>query len=252
MARILVVEDSVDLAFGLTSALEIEGHEVFLAHSGPDAMRIAAENLPDLVILDVMLPGYDGYRVVRSLREEGGDMPVLMLTARSAPEDVVRGLRLGADDYVTKPFGAMELLARVDALLRRPRSSLSPRGGVFRVEHRQGRVPEAQHPAAASPSSVTYRFGEIEIAPAQHVINRGGRPVNLTPKAYDLLVALAARQGAVATRHELLRDIWQYESDVSTRTVDIHVAELRRKLERDSGNPDHILTVRKVGYRLVP
>ena len=152
-------------------------------------------------------------------------MPVLILTARGEEADKVRGLRLGADDYVTKPFGVLELLARVEALLRRT----APSGG-----------------GAAPPE----RFGAIEIIPASRTVLRDGRPVGLTPKEFDLLLALLQRRGAVATRMELLTEVWGYSAAVLSRTVDTHVAELRRKLEGDPAAPRHILTVRKAGYRL--
>ena len=177
-----------------------------------------------------MLPGMDGYRVLRTLREEGRRTPILILTARGEEADKVRGLRLGADDYVTKPFGVLELLARVEALLRRAGNG----GGA----------------AAAPPTPLVEQFGEIEVHCASRTVLRRGEPVALTPKEYELLLALLQRNGAVATRVELLTEVWGYSSAVMSRTVDTHVAELRRKLEADLGSPRHILTVRKAGYRL--
>jgi DNA-binding response OmpR family regulator len=225
-ARILVVEDNPDLAYGLRNNLEIEGYDVEVAGDGPTGLAQARAASPDLIILDLMLPGMDGYRVLRALRDEGRRMPVLILTARGEESDKVRGLRLGADDYVTKPFGVLELLARVEALLRR-----APTGNG----------------AAPSPPE---RFGDIDIIPASRTVTRQGRPVPLTPKEYDLLLALLKRHGAVATRLELLTEVWGYSAEVLSRTVDTHVAELRRKLEADPAAPRHILTVRKAGYRL--
>jgi DNA-binding response OmpR family regulator len=184
---------------------------------------------PDLVVLDLMLPGMDGFRVLRSLREDGIAMPVLILTARGEEADKVRGLRLGADDYVTKPFGVLELLARIEALLRRvtaPRKNGGPPGPAIE------------------------KFGEIEVLTPSRTVLRGGAPVSLTPKEYDLLMALLQRDGACITRSELLIEVWGYSAEVMSRTVDTHVAELRRKLERDPANPKHIITVRKTGYRL--
>ncbi len=246
MTRVLVVEDNPDLAFAVASALEADGYEVETAGTGPDGVRLAAERRPDLVILDVMLPGYDGFRVLRTLREGGAgaaavDTPVLLLTARGAEEDKVRGFRLGADDYVTKPFGAMELLARVGALLRRARGrapaapAATPAGGGAAVR--------------LAPGHVVARFGEVEVNRTTRVVRRAGAPVALTPKEYELLAALMDRGGAVAARHDLLREIWGYQAEVTSRTVDIHVAELRRKLEPSPAEPRHILTVWKVGYR---
>jgi DNA-binding response OmpR family regulator len=224
---VLVVEDNPDLAFGLRNNLEIEGYEVEVAESGPGGLERAREGNPDLVILDLMLPGFDGYRVLRALREDGFGMPVLILTARGEEADKVRGFRLGADDYVTKPFGVLELLARVEALLRR-----SPK---HRLES-----------AAASHE----QFGDVDVDISARTVQRDGQPISLTPMEFDLLLALLRRRGAVATRHELMKEVWGYHASVVSRTVDTHVAELRRKLEDDPAFPRHILTVRKAGYRL--
>jgi two-component system, OmpR family, alkaline phosphatase synthesis response regulator PhoP len=226
MSRILVVEDNANLAYGLATSLELEGHEVVLAEDGAAGLRAARERRPDLVILDLMLPGMDGYRVLRSLRELGETAPVLILTARGEEADKVLGFRLGADDYVTKPFGLLELLARVAALLRR--------GG--------------QRAQAAAPETV--RFGEVEVDPGCRLVRRRGEEVALTPKEFDLLWALLRRQGGVAARLELLAEVWGHRAAVMTRTVDMHVAQLRRKLEDDPAAPRHIVTVWKAGYRL--
>lgn len=227
MSRILVVEDNPDLAYGLRTNLEFEGHDVEVAEDGISALTRARTATPDLVILDLMLPGLDGYRVLHTLRDEGLDMPVLILTARGEEADKVRGFRLGADDYVTKPFGLLELIARVEALLRRA-------GGW--------RAPPVDTDAA-------FRFGSVEVDPAARTVLRAGEPVSLTPKEFDLLLALARREGAVASRLELLREVWGHRAAVVTRTVDTHVAELRRKLEDDPAEPRHIVTVWKAGYR---
>ena len=223
--RILVVEDNPDLAFGLRNNLEIEGYEVEVADDGLKGLERARLWAPHIVLLDLMLPGMDGYRVLRSLRAEGLDTPVLILTARGEEADKVMGFRHGADDYVTKPFGVLELLARVEALLRRTRR-----------ESRAERLAE--------------RFGEITIERASRLVLREGETVNLAPLEYDLLLALFDRRGAVATRHELLREVWGHQAQVVSRTVDTHILELRKKLERDPARPRHILTVRKTGYRL--
>jgi DNA-binding response OmpR family regulator len=196
---------------------------------GAKGLTRARAAKPDLVILDLMLPGMDGFRVLRTLRDDGHAIPVLILTARGEEADKVRGLRLGADDYVTKPFGVLELLARVEALFRR---AASPR--------RNG----------DSPEPATMRFGEVEVLTPSRTVLRRGETVLLTPKEYDLLVALLRRNGACVTRVELLTEVWGYSAEVMSRTVDTHVAELRRKLERDPANPAHIVTVRKTGYRL--
>jgi DNA-binding response OmpR family regulator len=228
VSRVLIVEDNDDLAFGLRTALEFEGYEVDVAGDGQRGLEAVVADPPDLVVLDLMLPEMDGYTVLRELRQRGVHVPVLILTARGEEADVVLGFDCGADDYVTKPFSTAELLARARALLRR--SAMNSTG-----------------------QSEVERFGDIEVDPASRTVNAGGRQVDLSPKEFDLLLALLKRRGAIATRAELLKEVWRYENtDVMTRTVDIHVAELRRKLEADPSNPDFILTVRKVGYRLQP
>jgi len=231
MPRLLLVEDNPDLAFGLRTGLEIEGYEVHHAEDGPSGLRMARELVPDLLILDLMLPGMDGYKVLRTLREDGLEMPVLILTARGEEADKVLGFRIGADDYVVKPCGVLELLARVAALLRRS----------------SRRAPEVD-PALQAAQSVE-RFGDVEVYDARRTVTKRGEPVALTPKEFDLLVSLIRRRGAVASRSELLREVWGHRAEVATRTVDIHVAELRRKLEDDPAEPRHILTVWKAGYR---
>ena len=225
MTRILVVEDNADLAFAVTTALESEGFDVVVAGTGPDGVEAARTRDADLIILDLMLPGFDGYRVIRTLRDDEIETPILILTARGEEADKVKGLRLGADDYVTKPFGAMELLARVDALLRRSRRSAAP--------------------VAASLD----RFGDVEVNRAARTVKRNGEAVALAPKEFDLLIALMDRRGTVVPRGDLLGVVWGYQHDVSTRTVDIHVSELRAKLEPNPAQPVHIVTVRKAGYR---
>ena len=230
MTKILIVEDNPDLAFGLRTGLEIEGYEVQVADNGESGLERAKAWGPDLVMLDLMLPGMDGYRVLKSIRDGGSDVPVLILTARGEEADKVLGFRLGADDYVTKPCGVLELLARVGALLRRSRLP-DQRGGL---------------------TEGLERFGRIEINPASRTVTREGTPVALSPKEFDLLLALVRRRGAVASRVDLLREVWDHRVEVMTRTVDIHIAELRRKLEDDPSQPRHILTVWKAGYRLEP
>lgn len=220
MTRVLVVEDS-ELAVGLRMNLEVEGYVVEVAATGAQALAAAREGRPDLVVLDMMLPDMDGLELLRTWRRDGCAMPVLALTARGQESDKVLALKLGADDYLTKPFGVLELLARVEALLRRAR-----------------------------PVAAALRFGEVEVDEASRTVRRGGIAVELSPKEYELLVALVRAGGAVVEREELLRRVWGVRSAGATRTLDTHVAELRRKLEVHPGEPRHILTVRKVGYRL--
>ena len=226
LARILVIEDNEDLAFGLRNNLEIEGYQVELAADGACGLRLARELQPDLIVLDLMLPGMDGYHVLRQLREDGISTAVVILTARTEEADKIRGFRLGADDYVTKPFGVLELMARVEAVLRR--SGLGP----------------------ASARAMPTAFGDVAVDVATRTIRKGTQPVAVTPMEFDLLVALLRRRGTIASRLDLLKEVWGHTSSVLTRTVDTHVAELRRKLEDDAAQPRHILTVRKAGYRL--
>ena len=231
MPRLLLIEDNEDLAFGLRTILEFEGHEVEAAGDGDTGLERARESGPDLIILDLMLPGKSGYEVLREMREGGMRTPVLILTARAQESDLVMGFDLGADDYVTKPFSTVELVARVRALLRRSR--------LEALGSEEGQAQEA--------------FGEVVVDPDTRMVIRAGIAVELTPKEFDLLLALLRRKGAVAGRTELLKEVWRYgNAEIMTRTVDVHIAELRRKLEEDPANPQHILTVRKAGYRLKP
>ena len=224
--RILIVEDNAELADGLRYNLDLEGYDVSVAADGHAGIRLAQEWRPDLIVLDLMLPGVDGYRVLQAVRGGGSRVPVLILSARGEEADKVRGFRLDADQYVTKPFGVLELIERVNALLRRA----------------------AVRAPAAAPSHLI-RFGDVVVDTAARTVTRDGRPCALTPKAFELLLALIHRDGAVATRVELLSEVWGYGAFVLSRTVDSHVAELRRKLEDDPAHPRHIVTVWKSGYR---
>jgi DNA-binding response OmpR family regulator len=230
-SKILIVEDHRDLATGLANNLEIEGYQVDVVHDGAEGLARVRATVPSLVILDLALPGLDGYRVLAALRADGNDVPVLILTARSEEADKVRGFRFGADDYVTKPFGLLELLGRVNALLRRAGAP-------------------ARENSNSAASSERIRFGEVEIRPATHGVFRRGFPVTLRPKEFELLMALIRRRGEIVPRIDLLRDVWGYDAEVVSRTIDTHVAELRRKLEDDPAHPRYILTVRKAGYRV--
>ena len=232
MTRVLVIEDSHDLAEGLRYNLELEGYAVKVADDGNAGLSLAREWDPDLVILDLMLPGMDGYQVLRSIRGDGRQTPVLILSARGEEADKVRGFQLDADQYVTKPFGLIELLERVKSLLRRRRA---------RTEA-----------PAIEPGVGTIAFGDVTIDPASRTVTRAGEAVSLTPKAYELMMALIKRKGAVATRVELLREVWDHRAIVLTRTVDSHMAELRKKLEHDPADPKHFITIWKVGYRFTP
>ena len=226
--RILIIEDNRNLVLGLRHNLELEGHRVEAAYTGVSGLERARAPDVDLIILDLMIPRPDGYQILRTIREEQVETPVIVLTARGTEEDKVRGLRLGADDYVTKPFGLLELLAGVDAIRRRLRLS-SP-----------GRERDTSPPF----------LGEIRVEPATRAVFRAGAPVALRPKEFELLLALARREGEVVSRFELLEEVWGYGADVVSRTVDTHIGQLRAKLERNPASPRLILTVRKSGYRL--
>ena len=233
MPRVLVVEDNTDLAYGLQNNLEIEGYDVRVAEDGETGLKRARAWDPDLIILDLMLPDLDGYRVLQILRKDGIKAPVLILTAKGEESDKVLGFRLGADDYVTKPFGVMELLARVEAILRR------------------SRIGQAVTDKPAKEGDLVV-FGSITVDARTRIVCRKGEEVPLTPKELDLLLALIHRGGAVVSRLDLLKEVWGHRAAVVSRTVDTHISELRRKLEEEPSEPKHILTVHKAGYRFQP
>ena len=226
--RVLVVEDNHNLALGLSNNLKLEGYEVRVAEDGKKALDQVRTFGPDAVVLDLMLPEMDGYQVLRTIRNNGSAVPVLILTALGDEADKVRGFRMGADQYLTKPFSVVEFLSRVEALLRRADAAWE----------RPGRSLQS--------------FGEVTVDVEAGIVSRCGNDVQLTPKAFDLLLALIRRCGAVASRQDLMHDVWGYDKSVISRTVDAHIAELRRKLEADPANPVHILTVWKRGYRFQP
>ena len=222
MKRVLIVEDNTDLAAGIEYNLRREGLDVRIAETGEAGLAAVREWQPGLIILDLMLPGIDGYEVLRQLRTSGNRTPVMILSARAEEADRIRGFRLDADQYVTKPFGLLELIERVKSLLRR---------------------------AADDTQNDRIVFGDVAVDTQSRLVTRAGEPVQLTPREYSLLLALIHRDGAVGTRPDLLREVWGHRGMVMTRTVDAHVKELRRKLERDPAEPRHILTVWKIGYR---
>jgi len=221
--RILVVEDEESILMALKDDLVMEGYRVQSATDGTRGLELALEGDYDLVILDVMLPGIDGFEICRRLRGEGRTVPVLMLTAKSQEVDKVLGLELGADDYVTKPFSPRELIARVRAILRR-----------------------GKH---ASEDAERFRFGDVEVDFRKFETRRGGETLDLTAREYSLLKFLIDRRDRAVTRYDILRGVWPDNADVFPRTVDTHVANLRKKLEQDPSQPRHIVGVRSVGYR---
>jgi two-component system alkaline phosphatase synthesis response regulator PhoP len=223
--HILLVEDDPGLRLTLTDRLDSEGYAVETAQDGEEGLLRARSDRFDLVILDVMLPRKSGFEVCRELRQHGVDTPVLMLTARHQVSDRVMGLRLGADDYLAKPFEMAELLARVEARLRRRTGGASP--------------------------GLVYRFGTVSVDFRGVEVTRGCEPVELSAKEFQLLKYFIAHRGAALTRNELLEEVWGYEGLPTTRTVDVHVAWLRRKLEAHPREPQFILTLHGLGYKFV-
>jgi DNA-binding response OmpR family regulator len=229
--KVLIVEDEPILLETLEYNLSRHGYQVCTAADGPSAVEMARQEQPDLIVLDVMLPGLDGFEVCRILRPEMS-VPILMLTARDEEVDKVVGLEVGADDYMTKPFSMRELLARVKALLRRVRLD---------------REELAAESEGASPERLT--FGDLTIDLPRCEVLRGGEPLHLKPKEYDLLVFLARNRGIVLSRDLILERVWGWDYGGGSRTVDVHVRWLREKIEPDPANPSRIVTVRGVGYR---
>jgi len=226
--RILLVEDEPSLVLTVSDRLLSEGYQVETAGDGNLGLARALAEPFDLIVLDVMLPGRDGFEVCRELRSRGGQVPVLMLTARSQVIDRVVGLKLGADDYLTKPFEMIELLARVEALLRRS---------------------SAVSGSAVSAASGTYTFGDVRVDFRRAEVYRGGEPVTLSALEFKLLAYFIENRGALLTRDELLDKVWGYDAMPVTRTVDVHVGSLRQKLERNPSHPELFLTVHRRGYR---
>jgi DNA-binding response OmpR family regulator len=225
MAKILIVEDKKDMVEGLVFNLEAQGYETAVAYDGEEGLNVAEKENPDLIILDIMLPKKDGYQVCRDLRDKGFDMPVLMLTARSEEADKVLGFDAGADDYLTKPFGILELSARVKALLKRSKKKLS--------------------------DLEKYRFGDCVLDFKNHKAVKGEDPVEMSPREFAMIEFLIKNRGKVLSRDQFLDEIWGYDKYPTTRTVDIHIARLRQKLEQNPDSPQFILTVHGLGYKFI-
>ncbi len=221
--RILTVEDDERIRTAVRMALEDEGWEVAESDNGEDALLMFGQHPTDVVLIDIMLPGIDGFDVCRSIRRVS-DVPIVMVTARADTHDVVAGLEAGADDYLTKPFAPKELSARIRALLRRSRSGGAPAGDMS--------------------------FGDLEVIPDQGVVRRGGEEVHLTKTEFRLLVELASAPGKVFSRESLLEKVWGYGYFGDGRLVDVHIRRLRTKIEADPADPQYVVTVRGLGYKL--
>jgi two-component system alkaline phosphatase synthesis response regulator PhoP len=224
MGRVLVIEDDRAIALGLRVNLRKEGHDVILAHDGEEGFVQALDKSIDLVIVDVMLPGRNGFEIVKEMRKRGADVPVLILTAKSMEGDKILGLKLGADDYLAKPFGLGELLARVEALLRR-------------------KAPRDDREADRT------RFGEVEVDLGAQSVTRAGQPVEVTPQEFKVLRVFLTSSGRALSLDDILARCWGAEYEGTPRTVDNFVRSLRVKLEQDPEAPRHFLTVRGHGYR---
>ncbi len=225
MSKILIVEDEPDMVTGLRDNFELEGYKVIVARDGEEGLKKALEEKPDLIVLDLMLPKMSGLDVCRNLRKSSFDAPILMLTARGQELDKVLGLEVGADDYITKPFGLNELLARVRAHLRRATHE------VATIEH--------------------YAFGDVSVDFQKFKASKNSSPIELSPREFELLKFLVNHRGETVTREQLLDAVWGYDAMMFTRTVDNHVAKLRQKIEDDPESPAFIMTVHRVGYRFV-
>lgn len=227
-AKILVVEDEHPIADILQFNLSKEGYEVDCVHNGNDAIRYVQKNTPDLILLDLMLPGADGIEVCRTIRQSH-QMPIIMLTAKDSEVDKVLGLEIGADDYVTKPFSNRELLARIRAHLRRAKKQ--------------------ENPSEESSKNI-YQVGDIVIDHTSYLVRKEGTPVELTHREFELLVYLAKHVGQVLTREHLLQSVWGYDYFGDVRTVDVTIRRLREKIENDPSQPQYIITRRGIGYMM--
>ncbi len=226
MTRVLIVEDDEAMSIALRDGFQYEGYSVTVAKDGESGLQLATEESPDLILLDVMLPKMTGLDICKHLRGGGSAVPIIMLTARGQEIDKVLGLKLGADDYITKPFGFMELLARAEAVLRR------------------------SHPAPPASSAVeTYRFGDVSVDFRRHEAHKADQQIDLSPREFQLLGFFIHHRGEVITREKLLDTVWDYNSIPFTRTVDMHIAKLRKKIEDNPSDPRHIVTVHRLGYK---
>ena len=225
MEKILVVEDEPDMVMGLRDNLEYEGYTVVTAGDGVEGLELALQEVPDLIILDLMLPKKDGYDVCRELRAKGMDIPIIMLTAKSQEVDKVLGLELGADDYVTKPFSIREVLARIKAVLRRK--------------------------GTRTQKLETYEFANVHIDFRKSFIIKDGENIELSHYENEILRLLISNKDEPVSRNRLLDEVWGYDLFPTTRTIDNHIVKLRQKIEDDPKNPTHVVTVHGIGYKFV-
>jgi len=227
---ILIIEDNETLGFGLRTSLEVEGYTVDCVTDGAGALHWLETNDPDLIVLDLMLPNVNGFEVLRRYRASGGTAAVLILSARDQEVDKVQGFRIGADDYVVKPVGVLEFLARVEAIIRRL-------------------APVAKGDSNHDHTRATHCFSDVVVDLRTRTVERSGRRVELSPMEFDFLAFLIESHGDIVSRETLMRQVWRYSNGVTSRTVDQHVARLRNKLEPDPAQPRYLITVRKAGYR---
>ncbi len=225
MKKILIVEDEKDMVTGLKFNLEARDYAVSVAYDGEAGYQKAVQEMPDLVILDLMLPKLNGYEVCKRLKKEVPDIPIIMLTAKSQEAEIVTGLELGADDYITKPFSVLELLARIKAVFRRVKSG--------------SEIPEV------------LRFGNLEINLKKYHARKNGKSLKLSPREYEILKCFIEREGEIVSRDELLNQVWGYDSFPNTRTIDAHIAKLRRKIEDKPEEPKLIITIHGIGYKFL-
>jgi DNA-binding response OmpR family regulator len=225
MKKILIVEDEKDMVTGLKFNLEARDYAVIAAYDGEEGYQKALREQPDLVILDLMLPKRNGYEVCKSLKQEIPELPIIILTAKSQEAEIVTGLELGADDYITKPFSVLELLARISAVLRRTQSGT--------------RVPEV------------YRSGDLEINFRKYSAKKKDKSLTLSPREYEILKYFIERRGEIVSREDLLNQVWGYDSFPNTRTVDAHIAKLRQKIEDKPEEPELIITIHGTGYKFL-
>lgn len=225
MKKILIIEDDKDMVTGLKFNFEAKDFSVIVAYDGESGCQKALEEKPDLVILDIMMPKLNGYEVCKILKEKAPELPIIMLTAKSQEAEIVAGLDLGADDYITKPFGVMELLSRINAVLRR----VSSKSGVPEV----------------------YKFGNLEINFKKYYALKNGNPLKLSPREYEILRCFIERQGEIVSREDLLTQVWGYDFFPNTRTIDAHIVKLRQKIEDHPEEPKLIITIHGIGYKFL-